>query len=113
MKTNGTMVTIIQNCVRCGSNAFKWFSQPLTLGKYPEGNLMLSFAVLMSGGSISKTLLVFKHMGLNAIRPRTYFSHQIKFLFPAILHHWECYRDSLLQKVRKLKEDAVWCGDGR
>ena len=105
-------MTVYQNCVHCGDNLFKWMSQPLVLGRHPAGNLLLSFAVLMAGGSISKILLVFKHMGLNAINVRTYFAHQTKFLFPAVLHYWENYRKMLLDQIRKLKE-PVWCGDGR
>jgi len=87
-------------------------SQPLILGGYPAGNVLLSFAVLMAGGSIGKVLLVFKHMGLQAINVRTYFVHQTKFLFPAVLYYWESYREKLLNKIREIKE-AVWCGDGR
>ena len=80
MKVYGTMVMVEQQCKTCGKG-FKWHSQPLVLGKYPLGNLLLSFSVLMSGGSISKVLLIFKHMGLTIYSARTFFRHQTKFLF--------------------------------
>ena len=71
MKQNGTMVTVIQHCKHCEGHPFTWKSQPyhLVLGKYPAGNILLSFAVLLAGASISKVLLVFRHMGLCAYHP--------------------------------------------
>ena len=58
MKQDGTMVTVMQTCANCGDN-FVWRSQPLVLGKYPEGNILLSFAILMAGASVNKILLIF------------------------------------------------------
>ena len=112
MKRNGTMVTVSQNCLNCGEDGFVWKSQPLAFGKYPAGNILLSFAILMAGASVSKVLLMFQHMGLSVYTSRTYFYHQKKFLFPTILCYWESYRLKLVNLVKKLK-DAVWCGDGR
>lgn len=66
----------------------------------------------MAGASISRVLLVFRHMGLVAYNVRTFFSHQSTFLFPAILHYWETYRAVLINEIKGLK-DANWCGDGR
>ena len=112
MKSTGTMVTVYQNCFKCGEHAHKWRSQPLVLGKYPAGNLLLSFGVLMAGASISKVLLVFRHMGLSAYNVRTFFTHQKTFLFPAILHYWDRYSATLLNTIKGMK-DVIWCGDGR
>ena len=109
---NGTMVTVWQHCPKCGENAFKWQSQPLVLGKYPAGNILLSFSVLMAGASVSKVLLVFRHMGLCVYNVRTYFIHQKKFLFPVILQYWEKYQAALVENIKEMK-DVVWCGDGR
>ena len=53
-----------------------------------QGNILLSFAVLLAGASISKVLLVFRHMGLCTYSIHT-FAHQKKFVFLSILHHWE------------------------
>ena len=111
MKTLGTMVTVTQHCLKC-KQTFEWNSQPLVHGKIPAGNLLLSFAILMAGASISKTLLIFRHMGLCVLSARTYFRHQRDFLFPTVLHYWETYRADLINKLKTLK-DVVWTGDGR
>ena len=111
MKKNGTMVTVIRHCSHC-ENPFTWRSEPFVLGRYPAGNMLLSFAVLLAGASISKVLLVFKHMGLSIYCIRTYFKHQKKFIYPAILHYWETYRASLITQLKKTK-DVVWSGDAR
>ena len=64
MKRTGTMVTVRQRCRKC-SKGYVWTSQSyMPQGKYPVGNMLLSFAVLMSGASISRILLLFRHMGL-------------------------------------------------
>ncbi|KAK3743480.1 hypothetical protein QZH41_013093, partial [Actinostola sp. cb2023] len=111
MKQEGTMVTITQSCTKC-VDTFVWRSQPLVLGKYPAGNIMLSFAVLMAGASINKILLVFQHMGICVYSARTFFRHQKFFLFPTVLHYWESYQADLITKLKNLK-DVVWTGDGR
>ena len=80
----GTMATVVQKC-RQYRMPFQWKSQPSLLGKYPAGNVMLSFGILTSGLRISQALLMFRHMGLSAISARTFFDHQKKFLFPSVL----------------------------
>lgn len=112
MKKNGTMVTVAQRCRNCGPNSYVWRSQPLVLGRYPAGNILLSFAILMSGASVAKVLLVLKHMGISLYSARTYFLHQSKFLFPAILSYWERYRAALVNELKK-KRESIWSGDGR
>ena len=110
---NGTMATVIQTCKHCGTHKqFKWRSQPFVHGRYPAGNIMMSFGILLSGVNISQTLLMFRHMGLAAISPRTYFSHQKNFLFPSIFIHWEKYQAALIAKLRCIKH-VQWSGDGR
>lgn len=111
MFQTGTMVTVKQQCSKC-TDAFTWRSQPFVLGRYPAGNVLLSFAVLMAGASISRILLVCRHMGLCVFSARTFFLHQRTFLFPVILHYWESYRASLVEKLKGMK-DVVWAGDGR
>ena len=106
------MVTVYQHRFSCGENAFVWRSEPLVLGKYPAGNILLSFAVLMARASISKILLVFKHTRLCVYNIHTYFIHQNKLLFPVVLSYWETYRSTLLDQIESMK-DIVWSGDGR
>ena len=76
------------------------------------GKALLSLSVLMSGGSISKVLLIFKHMGLAVYSARTFFRHQTKFLFPVILKHWADSRKALIRQLKNIS-NASWCGDGR
>ncbi len=106
------MVSITQNCPKCGDGAFMWKSQPTILGGFQAGNLLLSLGVLMAGASFTKVHLVLKHAGISVFHPRTFFRHQRKFLFPAILNYWESYQKSLISKIKKLKQ-VEWCGDGR
>ena len=112
MKSNGTMVTVYQDCKNCGSKGFQWRSQPLVLGRYPAGNILLSYAILMAGGSVAKVLLVCRHMGLAVYSVRTFFVHQAKFLFPVILQFWETYQAKLISHLKRIK-NVTWCGDGR
>ena len=112
MRQNGTMVTVSQHCQKCGENAFVWRSQPLVLGRYPLGNVSLSYGILVVGATVKKVLLVLRTMGLRAYSWRTFFRHQRKFLLPATLAYWKTYQENLLNEVRKLKETA-WSGDGR
>ena len=111
IKQTGSMATVIQTCKKC-KNEFKWRSQPLVLGSIPAGNLMMSFGILTSGVNISQVFLMFKHMGLAAITIRTFFRHQRQFLIPSVLLQWERNRDSLIEKIKSIK-DAQWSGDGR
>lgn len=112
MRKNGTMVTVVQSCRSCAGKSFTWQSQPFILGRYPAGNVMLSFGILMAGASASKVLLCLKHMGLSVISLRTFFLHQNKFLFPSILSSWENYKSRMVDQLKKIS-NAVWCGDGR
>ncbi len=112
MEQNGTMVTVEQQCPNCHAKPFRWRSQPFILGRYPAGNILLSFATLMAGASISKVLLVFRHFGLAAYSSRTFFYHQRIFILPSILQYWETYQAKLVQSLKSVK-DSVWSGDGR
>ena len=63
MATNGTMVTVTQNCRSCGPmKNFKWISQPLEFGRHPAGNLLFSCGTITSGFNISQILLLLKHI---------------------------------------------------
>ena len=110
MKQDGTMVVVRQSCNRC--SGFTWISQPYVFGRFLAGNILLSFSTLMAGVSISRVLLMFRHMGLSAYSPQTYFSHQRKLIFPTVIKNWNDYRREIVEKLKTVK-DAVWCGDGR
>ena len=78
VKVHGTIAIVEQTCKLC--KGYTWRSQPLVLGKYPASNILLSFATLISGSSISKVLLLFRHMGLKIYCARTFFYHQRNFI---------------------------------
>ncbi len=101
MKRNGTMVTVVQTCTKCIKKPFIWRNQPYALGRYPDGNVLFSFAVLMAGTSTSCVLLLCKHMKLSIISIHTFFLHQKTFLFPAVLKYWETYRASMIEQLRR------------
>ena len=66
VKRNGSMAIVQQTCSKCIKDNFTWKSQPLVLGKYPAGNIMTSFGILMSGINISQAMLMFRHMNLQS-----------------------------------------------
>ena len=103
---SGTMLTIKSTCSRC-SNVFTWTSQPHMLGKFPAGNLLLSFAILCSGASINKVLLMFQHMGILVYHYPTYYYHQRHLLVPSIVKYWRGYQAELLRKLAG--EEVVFC----
>ena len=112
LKQNGTMVTVTQRCSKC-IKGYVWNSQTfMPQGKYPTGNVLLSFAVLMAGASISKMLLVFRHMGLSVYSARTFFAHQRALVFPTVVHHWNLYQAGLVSTLKGM-QNVVWSGDGR
>ena len=113
MTKRGTLVIVNQHCSKCGDYCYEWRSQPNTLGgKHAAGNVLLSFAILLAGASISKVLLVFRHMGLSAYSTRTFFAHQRNFLFPVIISHWETYQAGLIEQLKDMGH-LIWSGDGR
>lgn len=107
---SGTFISITTECGRC-KKEYTWDSQPKLLGKFPAGNLLLSFAVLCAGASIRKILLVFKHMNLLAYYEASYYYHQRKLLIPSIVTFWRSYQQKILDSL-KGKEVEIG-GDGR
>ncbi|XP_068754519.1 uncharacterized protein [Montipora capricornis] len=107
---SGTMLTIKSTCSKC-NDVFTWTSQPHMLGKFPAGNLLLSFAILCSGASINKVLLMFQHMGILVYHYPTYYNHQRHLLVPSIVKYWRGYQAELLRKLAG--EEVVLAGDGR
>ena len=84
----------------------------LCLGAISSRKCLFSFALLMAGTSISRVLLLCKHMKVSIISIRTFFLHQKTFLFPAVPQHWQTYRASMIEQLKQSK-DVVWSGDGR
>ena len=92
MKKRGTLVIVNQHCSKC-DYCYEWRSQPNTLGgKHAAENVLLSFAILLAGASISKVLLVFSYVGMSAYSTRTFFAHQRNFVFLVIRSQRETYQ---------------------
>lgn len=75
----GTMAEIRTSCrnFKCSKKECIWRSQPNMTGtKIPAGNFLLSFAILIAGGSATKVLQIFCNMGLACITLNTFFRHQ-------------------------------------
>lgn len=54
-----------------------WYSQPLIPGyRIPAGNFLLCLCILLTGGSATKVLQMFKHMGLGCVSLGTFFKYQ-------------------------------------
>jgi len=73
----------------------------MVLGRHPAGKILLSFGILMAKVTVTKVLLVLKHVGISVYNARTYFVYQSKFLFPAILTYWERHRSKLVNQINK------------
>lgn len=106
----GTMITIKTTCSMC-QGSYVWQSQPYLLGRFPAGNLLLSFAILCAGASVYKVLLVFKHMGMLVYSQPTYYYHQRHLLIPSIMKFWRNYQAQILEKLNG--KEVVLAGDGR
>ena len=75
----GTEAVVTTNCsnLKCPKPRHAWHSQPMIPGtKLPAGNLLLCMAILLAGGSASKVLTIFSHMGLGCISLNTFFKYQ-------------------------------------
>ena len=110
MKQAGTMITIETKCIAC-KQIFTWKSQPLLLGKFPAGNLLLSLAVLCAEASIKKVLLVFQHMGVLMYNEPTYYYHQRHLLIPTVVSFWRDYQKKVLDSLKA--KEVVLAGDER
>ena len=106
----GTLLTIKAKCSSC-QEIFTWESQPFLMGKFPAGNLLLSFATLCAGASIKKMLTVFRHMGVLVYNEPTNYYHQRHLLIPTIISFWRKYQTKLLDSLKG--KEVVLAGDGR
>lgn len=94
----GTMLTIVTKCSNC-LNEYTWSSQPLLLGKFPAGNILLSFAILSAGASVKKVLLVLQHINILVYNQSTYYYHQKHLLIPAIVTFWRSYQKQIFDRL--------------
>ena len=103
----GTLLTIETKCSKC-KEIFTWKSQPFLLGKFPAGNLLLSFAVLCAGASIKKVLFVFCHMGVLVYNEPTYYYHQRHLLIPTVISFWRKYQKKNFRHSERKRGCVGW-----
>lgn len=91
-----------------------WHSQPI-INKTPVGNLLLSSAILFSGGSSCKVLRIFQFMNCHTITTRTFMNHQRRFLQPAIQNIWAIKQSCFLEDLHlsDRQNELIVGGDGR
>ncbi|XP_015751817.1 PREDICTED: uncharacterized protein LOC107331715 isoform X2 [Acropora digitifera] len=91
-----------------------WYSQPLIPGSHiPAGNFLLCLCILLTGGSATKVLQMFKHMGLGCLSLGTFFKYQRTKLFPTIHLYWQNYQNKMLSRLKDLSGGVTIAGDGR
>jgi hypothetical protein len=82
---------------------YVWKSQPYLLGLFSAGNLLLSFAILTAGGSVTNVLNIFKNMGILAYRKGTFYNDQRYLLIPSITGFWRKYQNEILESLQGKK----------
>ncbi|XP_031561344.1 uncharacterized protein LOC116297282, partial [Actinia tenebrosa] len=107
---SGTMVTVETKCKSCEKTNV-WSSQPLLIGKFPAGNILLSFAILTAGASVKKVLQVLRHINILIYNESTYYYHQKHLLLPSIVTFWRSYQRNIFNQLDGVPVELA--GDGR
>lgn len=85
----GTMILVDVQC--CQGHDYTWRSQSMH-NAMSWGNLLLSAAILFSGGSPAKILTMFGHINVPVFSTRTYSNMQYAYLVPAVLRTWDVHQ---------------------
>ena len=93
-------------------NCRTWDSQPYTK-TIPAGNILLSSSILFAGSTAAKSLKVLRFLGCQAIHRNTFYSHQKRYLYPAIETKWKEQQLDVVQQIKDKGEPLVVGGDGR
>ena len=108
METSWSSLSVQYVCT--SGHVSRWCSQPHISGM-AAGNLLLSAAILFSGGSYTK----FAHLAntLNLVIPaeRTFHRIQSTYLFPVIHRTWTRHQQLIFQRLQG--QDLKISGDGR
>ena len=97
-------------CFVCESE-WTWNSQPFVHG-VPQGNILISAAILFSGSLPLKALHVFQIMNCAAIAERLFFTSK-KYLHPAVSSIWKEQQTTMLTVLQVDQKPLVLAGDGR
>lgn len=83
----------------------------MLLGKFPAGNILLSFAILCAGASVKKVLLVLKHINILVYNESTYYYHQKHLLIPTVVTFWRKFQRNVLDQLNG--KEVILAGDAR
>ncbi|XP_065063734.1 uncharacterized protein LOC135690186 [Rhopilema esculentum] len=103
------MVIISQMCDKCGETRI-WCNSPY-IEAVPSCNLLLSGAILFSGGLPGKILKFLRFFGAVTYSHRTYFRLQKAYLCPAVQSIWQNEIAAIQQEIRKNQHYTVIGGD--
>ena len=102
-------ICVKQHCSHC-DYTYTWNNQPLVKDT-PVANILMSAAILFSGSTPGKVLLMPKHLNMASIK-EWIFDHQMKYLAPAIVSVWNENQSKLLSECVS-KGPLTVGGDGR
>ena len=91
-----SFICVKQHCSHC-DYTYTWKNQPFVKNT-PAANILMSAAILFSGSTPAKVLLMLKHLNMASIKERTFFDHQRKYLAPAIVSVWGENQSKLLSE---------------
>ena len=92
----GSFICVKQHCAHC-DYTYTWNNQPFVKDT-PAANILMSAAILFSGSTPAKVLLMLKRLNMASIKERTFFDHQRKYLAPAIVSVWGENQSKLLSE---------------
>ena len=104
----GTLLVVTTECKQ--GHRHSWISQPQHKS-LAWGNLLVSGAILFSGGSFSKMAQMFEFLHIPFISQSTYCRMQGGYLIPVIVEHYVNQRRLILDDLHG--EDLILGGDGR
>lgn len=110
-KIMGTCVLFTLNCATCGNESV-WRSQPMS-GNMPLGNLLISAAILFSGGSAVKFLRALDFVNITNISISTYNLIQSSYLTPTVLEVWKNHQRIMTNSIRDRGRALRIAGDMR
>lgn len=109
--TQGTLMCIQQNCIRCKYTS-TWSSQP-KVNKTPAGNLLLSGAILASGLSYVKTLRMLQCLNVATISDSTFLNHWQTSIQPSVYNLWKKEQREVVEAAKQRGGGLSLAGDGR
>ena len=105
----GSSILVTGSCANY--HDFQWSSSP-KIGQMPASNLVLSAAILFSGGTFTTFHQAFDFMSMAVHSERTHHNIQSSYLFPVVHHAWQKQETQVLERSNTQTVINV-IGDGR